>query len=128
VGPWVLINAPWYYALAPMQPTAIRYALFSGCGTFFVLGAGITMQVSLQHLVPPRMRGAFVGFFLLSVSLIGLGVGPPLAASISTMLASDGTRLGLAMVFAAPAICLPGLLFIALSLRGVARVPGDATV
>jgi MFS family permease len=112
---------------APLQSSPLAFAVLSGIGTFFMVGGTINVQVSLQHLVPIRMRGTFVGLLLMCISLLGLGIGPTLAAAISTHLAADGHRLGSALAMLGPIIAIPAFLLLAASRRALSAFASAET-
>jgi hypothetical protein len=111
-------------AVAPLaaDPAACLVAL-AGC--LFFMTAAISIGPSAQQaLAPPALRGAMSMTGVLTVNLLGLGLGPPLVAITAEHLAAaGGLRVALSwttpvMLLAAGAIGLAGV-----SAYGRARPP-----
>jgi hypothetical protein len=93
-----------------LAATSGRLALFLGLsslGLMLLTGAANNILASLQRLVPARMRATFASFCLLSITLVGLGIGPPLLAALRsnlTWLPGPGPAIAaLALLTALPA-------------------------
>jgi hypothetical protein len=95
--------------------------LFAG-SIFFMVGGTNNVLISLQHLTPDRMRATIVGLLLMSISLLGLGIGPVLVALISSTLDASGMALGEALSALAPIIALPALVMLGISRGGTRPV------
>lgn len=108
---------------APLQSSAAAFLLLHACGAFCLVGAANNVIVAQQSLAPARMRATFVALLLMSITLLGLGIGPTAAAAISSALDPSGQALGTALAMIAPAIGLPAFLFFAWSRRGFLDQP-----
>ncbi|HEY1722963.1 MAG TPA: MFS transporter [Magnetospirillaceae bacterium] len=113
-----LIWGAFFSWLAPQQSDGMGFAIVGALSTFGIVGGANNVLVSLQHLTPDRMRGVFIGLLLMCLSLLGLGIGPTLAAYISTSLDPSGQQLGHALSLLAPIIAVPALILMAISRGG----------
>jgi len=92
----------------------VLYAL----GLFFVLMPATFSAIAVQLITPNRQRATMAAILVLTLNLLGLGVGPTLVALINDSVFS-GADLGhalrvatacvLPLAIAAFVVCLPGL-------------------
>jgi MFS family permease len=108
--------------LAPLQSNAWGFVVLFAGALFFMVGGTNNVLISLQHLTPDRMRATIVGLLLMSISLLGLGIGPVLVALISSALDASGMALGEALSALAPIIALPALVLLGISRGGIPPV------
>ncbi|MGV8929381.1 MAG: MFS transporter [Brevundimonas sp.] len=90
-------------------PVAVAAAFFA---LALVLGAAaVAALASFQPLVPGRLRGAGNAVYFATVSLVGLGLGPPLVGFLSDSLSlgSQGS-LGTALALVTAGVALPAAL------------------
>jgi MFS family permease len=80
----------------------------TGLGLMLLTGAANNILVAFQTLVPAHMRATFTASCLLSITLLGLGVGPPAFAAIRALApgAQDHAALILCLAAALPAALL----------------------
>lgn len=104
--------------MAPLQSSVAAFLVLHACGSFCLVAAANNVIVAQQALAPARMRATFVALVLMSITLLGLGIGPTAAAALSSALDSSGGALGLALALIAPTIGVPALLFFTWSRSG----------
>jgi MFS family permease len=109
--------------LAPLQSNVAAFLVLYACGLFGLSGAANNVIVAQQALAPARMRATFVALLLMSITLLGLAIGPTAAAAISSALDPRGKALGLALALIAPAIGVPAVLLFAWSRRALLDQP-----
>jgi MFS family permease len=114
-----LVWGAFFSWLAPQQSSGLGFAIVGALSTFGIVGGANNVLVALQHLTPDRMRGVFIGLLLMCLSLLGLGIGPTLAAFISTHLDPSGQQLGHALSLLAPIIAIPAFVLMAASRGGL---------
>jgi hypothetical protein len=92
----------------------VLYAL----GLFFVLMPATFSAIAVQLITPNRQRATMAAILVLTLNLLGLGVGPTLVALINDSVFSgadlgDALRVATACVLplaiAAFVVCMPGL-------------------
>lgn len=90
-------------------PVAVAAAFFA---LALVLGAvAVAALASFQPLVPGRLRGAGNAAYFTTVSLVGLGLGPPLVGFLSDSLgAGSQSALGTALAFVTAGVAIPAAL------------------
>jgi len=89
---WILlVLSPISVAYRLVDPDSIWFWLGVFFG-FFQLGCfyGPTFS-TVQELVPPRIRGTVVAFYILSLNFVGLGIGVTAGGIVIDMLAAGGT-------------------------------------
>ncbi|OCC25728.1 MFS transporter [Croceicoccus estronivorus] len=69
--------------IGPLMPSAPLALLFMGIGTLIGQGAQGVMIAAIQDVTPNRLRGQVMALTLLSVNLVGLGVGASFIAAIT---------------------------------------------
>jgi sugar phosphate permease len=116
-----------FMSAAPLQGEPWRYFLCTMSGAFCLMGAANNVPISLQVLAPPRMRATLVALCLMSITLIGLGMGPATTAAISQHLSVDGSHIGSALSIIAGLSAGVGFLFFLLARRafGTPGTPSD---
>jgi hypothetical protein len=93
-------------AQGPAAVAAGYFALTLALGA-----AAVAALASYQPLIPDRLRGAGNAVYFATVSLVGLGLGPPLIGLLSDALsAGSGDALGTALAVVAAAVALPAAL------------------
>ena len=86
-----------------------------GLAMFGVGASGILPPLIIQYVSPSRMRGRLVAVNFMASSLIGLPLGPPLAAAIAESFYSGSHAIGYAMTAIAAACAPVAILAILLS-------------
>jgi len=126
VGLLMLLAAP--FAIAAMLVDDWTKVILC-IGTFNFLnytyyGAVFATYMTLS---PVHMRGALAGMFAVSMTMIGYGLGPPLAGTASDMFASFGIAepIRWALVVTASFFAVGGLLFLAAA-RSIRRIDNAA--
>jgi hypothetical protein len=98
-------------AAASLMPTALPFVLFTAAGLFLLTGTTTAVLASFQLLVPGRMRATMSALCLMSITLLGLGIGPTtLGAFTGSALAATMPGIGIAAVALIGA--LPGALLL----------------
>ncbi len=95
---------------APLQASPWAFLALQAAASFCLFGATSNVFIALQTLPPDRMRATLVAVLLLCVTLLGLGIGPPATALLSSALNPTGGALGPALAILAPVIGVPALL------------------
>jgi MFS family permease len=90
--------------LLQAQPTAALTLLFFGTLVYNAFAS--SHYVILQVLAPPLLRGRLVAFYLLTITLVGTGLGALLPPLIGTMARSSGDDFGRATAIAIAGISL----------------------
>lgn len=103
--------------LAPLMANPYVALLLLGAITFFITLAIGTGPTALQEILPNRMRGTVSALAVLTVNLIGLGVGPTCVGLLTDYVFADAGRLNHALAVSVPCMMLLALLFSRLSLR-----------
>ncbi len=96
------------------------FIMLSGLGLMLLSGAGNNILVAFQQLAPANMRATFAALCLLSITLLGLGIGPPLFAVFKASLGEAG-QSGFAMPLLALVAGLPAALLMANAVRLLRR-------
>lgn len=65
-----------------------------GFGLMMLAGSTNNILAAFQHLVPPQMRATFAALCLLSITLLGLGIGPLAFAAINSLIVPTGRGTG----------------------------------
>jgi MFS family permease len=97
VTPWPLVH--WVYASHSLGEFYLRFPILSLCTTMWLPGVVTTCQ----DLVLPRMRGAAGATYNLSVTMVGLGLGPFLVGLISDRTGNLATGV-LSIYWLSPAV------------------------
>jgi MFS family permease len=85
-------------------------------GVAFGLGVGsLSALVAFQPVTPPGRRGAVTALFFAVVSLIGMGLGPPLVGVVSDEAFGSDAGLGPAVAVVIVAVALAGALIASLT-------------
>ncbi len=116
MGIAMLCTAP-LVAIAPRLDDPQLALRLLAAATFFVTVAIGTGPTALQDLLPNRMRGTVTALAVLTVNLIGLGLGPTLVALLTDYVYGDPVKLRYALAWALPCMTLIAALFAASGLR-----------
>jgi MFS family permease len=88
------------FALYPLAPTPIL-SLIMVAVLFFGMPIAITMgPVTVQNITPPALRGQATALYLLSLNLVGQGLGPLSVALITDHVFHDRGRVGYSLCIA----------------------------
>ena len=109
------------------QATPVPFFVLATLSMFCVIGGANNVLVGMQTLAPPRMRATLVAGVLLSITVLGLCIGPPLSAAISAGISSAGDALGTGLAAVAVLIALPSLALFAWSGRGMSTSVRDSS-
>jgi MFS family permease len=78
------VTASWIcFMIAGLTRSTTTLLIFAGIGMFFSAALGVLVPLLIQLVTPGRMRGRIMALYLTSSNLVGLAVGPPLAALFS---------------------------------------------
>jgi MFS family permease len=88
---------------APSLGLAVTSLSLFTFGSMFVLPS---VYVGIQMLTPDRHRGVAAAFNMMTYTLCGLGLGPPLVGIISDLLPGGGRSLGAAVVIVEAAMAV----------------------
>ena len=91
---------------APLAPSAAGALAGLAIMIFALSGCSNLAVVSVQHIVPGRIRATAIALLFMCTTMVGLGLGPPVAALIAAALPTGGAALGPALSLLA-AITLP---------------------
>jgi MFS family permease len=119
---WVLVAV----SLMLCLPLTAKASLAS-YGLFILSVSVLTslMPIPLQVGVPNRMRGRLVGLFIMSINLIGAGLGPLAVGRMSDAFGSSAHALLIAL---AGVLLLSNIAALALMLRANSRLKTDTAV
>lgn len=94
VGTALAIPLLWSAIYAPDDGIALAAAaaVYAALGAFNPL-----VPLYMQQVTPPETRTQTAALFLLTVNLIGIGLGATLTAMVADHLAADGTQIGLGL-------------------------------
>lgn len=119
-GGFAALTAAVSISAASFMPTAIPFVLFTAFGLFLLTGTTAAVLASFQLLVPGRMRATMSALCLMSITLLGLGIGPTtLGAMTGSSLAETYPGIGIAAVALVGA--LPGAILLLLAARSSRR-------
>lgn len=94
-------------ATSAASPHLMPFLLLSALGLMLLSGATNNILAALQNLVPTHMRATFASLCLLSITVLGLGIGPPLFAVIKALLPAN-LNPGTAIAVLSAMTALPG--------------------
>jgi MFS family permease len=80
-----------------MSPSLALCLVLLGCGLFLMTGTTNSIQVLMQLFVPAPFRATLTAILMFSITCIGLGLGPPLAAWLGEA-SGRGIGAGLALL------------------------------
>jgi len=117
-----LVGAP-VMTLAPAMPS--QALLLGGMGVVVFMGASIAslLPIAIQTYGPPHLRARLMSFVMLSQSLIGYGLGPPLIAKIAGRWEGEGMAFGYALLIAGLAMTPAAGFCYFCARRALARAP-----
>ncbi len=110
-----------FAATAPLMTNPQHALLMLGVITFLITLAIGTGPAALQELLPNRMRGTVNAIAVLTVNLIGLGMGPTIVALLTDYVFGDPLKLRNALAWAVPMMMFVAAIFAGLSLKPYAR-------
>lgn len=116
MGTAMLIACP-LALLAPLMANPYWSLLLLGAITFLITLAIGTGPTALQEILPNRMRGTVSALAVLTVNLVGLGLGPTCVGLLTDYVFADASKLNYALAFSLPCMMLLSLLFSMLSLK-----------
>ncbi|MGE3745268.1 MAG: MFS transporter [Sphingomonadaceae bacterium] len=101
------LTASWIcFTIAGLTRSTTTLLIFAGFGIFFSAAMGVLVPLLIQLVTPGRMRARVMALYLTSGSLVGLTVGPPLAALFSEKFFTGpfaiGSGLALLVLIAGP--------------------------
>lgn len=99
-------------AIAPLLDQPYLFVTVKILASFCLIGGANNVLVALQMLAPSQMRATLVALLLMSMTLLGLGLGPTAVAVISSALDPSGQSLGRALALLAAIIGGPALGFL----------------
>jgi MFS family permease len=88
--------------------------VFLGCMSGFYLFASMVIVIApaaLQDITPGELRGAQHALAVLSVNLLGLGLGPVGVAALAQAFPAQGRAIGLALAVSTPVMLLASAVF-----------------
>lgn len=103
----------------PLQSSPTSMLALYGAMMFLLVGGVNATLASLQLIVPKTEIGTLSALGTLSVTTLGLGLGPSAAAYLATTSAASDLNHGLAVL--APVAIIPSLVLLFLARAGVAR-------
>jgi MFS family permease len=118
VVPRVMRLATWLISIQAALAVALwlgsSFSAAFACYALMILTTSIlisVMPIPLQVGIPNRMRGRIVGFFMLSVNVVGSGLGTALVGLISDALGSTAGALSVALACVFLACSIAGVVF-----------------
>lgn len=106
-----------------LLPLAAAYFVL----TVVVGAAAVAALAGYQPLVPPKLRGEGNAIYFAVVSLVGLGLGPPLVGAVSDRLGAGPRDLLLALAATTAAVALPAAAASLASAAGWMKAASKAT-
>lgn len=94
----------------PLQTSPYAFLGLAALASFCLTGVSNNVLVAMQLVAPARMRATLVALLLMSITLLGLGIGPAGVAMISTRFPAGGLGLGLSVL--AGAVAVPAVLLL----------------
>ncbi len=113
-----------FAACAPLMTNPHSALLMLGAVTFLITLAIGTGPTALQELLPNRMRGTVNAMAVLTVNLIGLGLGPTIVALLTDYVFADPLKLRDALAWAVPCMMIISAIFAGVGLKPYARSRG----
>ncbi|KRB78858.1 hypothetical protein ASE00_21000 [Sphingomonas sp. Root710] len=103
--------------VAPFAMSKLSFVTFYAFAGFLLIGTSNAVTIALQYFAPPRMRATLTAILLMITSIIGMGLGPVLVASLGRF----GRAAPLALTWGISLNSIAGMvgciLFFGLSLR-----------
>lgn len=117
-------------AIPVMIVLGLTRSLPISLAAYGLLNFGVTMGApaslaGIQMLTPDRLRGVVTSMFLATITLIGIGLGPPLVGLVTDTLFHDPKALGLSLILV---ITMVGILGSALALLSRRFFAGTAAL
>jgi MFS family permease len=107
--------------LAPLMPNPWLAVALEGVSTLAIGMGGASQNAALQIVTPNRMRGQVTALYLFLFSVVGMGVGPTVVASITQFVLQSEAMLRYALVATSAIVGPVSLLIIWLGVRPYAR-------
>ena len=85
----------------PFMPSPMLSMVFIALASFSVTVQFAPVTTSLQIVTPNKMRGVVAGMYVVTVNLIGLGLGPTLVAASTDYIFNDPKAVGYSLALAA---------------------------
>jgi MFS family permease len=114
----LIIAGPLLIAAVSTTHPALAVVLYA-LGLFFVLMPATLSAIAVQFITPNRQRATMAAGFVLTLNLVGLGLGPTLVALVTDYAFGTGARLGdslrivtvcmVPLSIAGYLVCLPSL-------------------
>ena len=96
----------------PLMPTPMSSMIFIGLASFFVTVQFAPVTTSIQIVTPNKMRGVVAGMYVVTVNLIGLGLGPTLVAASTDYIFNDPKAVGYSLALSAAVSTPIALIFL----------------
>ncbi len=96
----------------PLMPTPMSSMIFIGLASFFVTVQFAPVTTSIQIVTPNKMRGLVAGMYVVTVNLIGLGLGPTLVAASTDYIFNDPKAVGYSLALSAAVSTPIALIFL----------------
>ena len=107
--------------LAPLAPDPWLAVVLEGLSTLAIGMGGASQNAALQIVTPNRMRGQVTALYLFLFSVVGMGIGPTVVASITQFVLQSEAMLRYALVATSAIVGPLSLLIIASGVRPYAR-------
>jgi MFS family permease len=111
--------------LAPLMPNPWLAVALEGVSTLAIGMGGASQNAALQIVTPNRMRGQVTALYLFLFSVVGMGVGPTVVASITQFVLQSEAMLRYALVATSAIVGPVSLLIIWLGVRPYARAVSE---
>jgi MFS family permease len=111
--------------LAPLMPNPWLAVALEGISTLAIGMGGASQNAALQIVTPNRMRGQVTALYLFLFSVVGMGVGPTVVASITQFVLQSEAMLRYALVATSAIVGPVSLLIIWLGIRPYARAVSE---
>lgn len=121
---WLLAIALPVAFLTFFLKTAMAFLICYGLLQVICLQFGVYMAATVQLVAPPQLRGQVVAVLLAILSLVGLGVGPPLAGFLTDVVFGDPKMLGASLAIIVCASLPLALIALGQSLSSVKAAVG----
>jgi MFS family permease len=89
----LLVAAPLLLAAVTVGHSTLAVLLYT-LGLFFVLMPATLSAIAVQYITPNRQRATMAAAFVLTLNLLGFGLGPILVALVTDFVLRSGARIG----------------------------------
>jgi MFS family permease len=110
---------------APLMPNPWLAVALEGISTLAIGMGGASQNAALQIVTPNRMRGQVTALYLFLFSVVGMGIGPTVVASITQFVLESEAMLRYALVATSAIVGPVSLLIIWLGIKPYARAVGE---